>query len=506
MRKQWIALLLCVCLLSVSCSSLADVVVRESTQLDKLKGHWMNSSFQGTLKGSATQDGPDFIDPVLWSVFRAYLQDYTVSFTHTNQNSTAELGSEDVLTLSNSSGDVSIQNILVEDHNGIRYVRSPLLDDQGMYYAFDPSNDAVSLLTDAVNDSAWPSLAHVVYAIATADEDWQKRAQASYNQFSIKVTGWLQNYARTVTEADTQGRFVMTNEYEIPANALLQEAKALLVDLFVDQELLSLLREILTVDEQAAYLQKDMLWTFLSMIDRVKLNGDISVRRQFSAENGDVIFESMRLPFAETFPLKEATVAHTVQEDSDLWQVRAELAKEPYQGALIDLSAQSMGSGIWVGEVRWTPAQDKDSVEEPKPLTFAYNLEWAEPEDVNDTYEQRFERNYKGTLVVKADESLNLPVMSLSFTSQIYSKLATLTAPTYLDTVVEWMDLESGAGVTLSFSGKTSTRRTPIYMNEAIASALRLDMLSAESRASLLGGFLHNLPARFLQLVGAQAQ
>ena len=41
-------------------------------------------------------------------------------------------------------------------------------------------------------------------------------------------------------------------------------------------------------------------------------------------------------------------------------------------------------------------------------------------------------------------------------------------------------------------------------MDEAIASALRLDMLSAESRASLLNGFLHNLPARFLQLVNAQ--
>ena len=45
MRKQWIALLLCLCLLCASCASLADVAVRESTQLDKLKGHWMNSSW-----------------------------------------------------------------------------------------------------------------------------------------------------------------------------------------------------------------------------------------------------------------------------------------------------------------------------------------------------------------------------------------------------------------------------------------------------------------------------
>ncbi len=504
MRKQWIALLLCLCLLCASSASLADVAVRESTQLDKLKGHWMNSSFQGTLTGTATQEGPAFIDPVLWSVIRAYLQDYTVSFSHTNQNSTADLGSENVLTLSNSSGDVSIQNILAEDHNGIRYVRSPLLDDQGMYYAFGPNNDAVSLLTDALNDSAWPALAHVVYAIAAAGEDWQKRAQPSYNQVSIKVTGWLQNYGKTVTEADTQGRFVMTNDYVIPASAMLQEAKALLVDLFVDQDLMSLLREILTVDEQAAYLQKDMLWSFLSMIDRVKLNGDVTVRRQFSAENGDVIFESVRLPFAETSSLKEMTVAHSVQEDGDLWQFRAELAKAPLEGALIELSAQSMGSGVWVGDVKWTPAPEKDAVTEPKALTFAYNLEWAQPEDVNDTYEQRYERNYKGTLVVKADESLGLPVMSLSYTGRIYSKLATLTSPTYLDAVLEWADLEGGAGATLSFSGKTSSRRTPVYLNEAIASALRLDMLDAESRSSLLGGFLHNLPARFLQLVSAQ--
>ena len=119
MRKQWIALLLCLCLLCASMSSLADVAVKESTQLDKLKGHWMNSSFQGELKGSATQDGPAFVDPILWSVFRAYLQDYTVSFTHTNQNSTADLGSEDVLTLEDASGAAVIQTILAQDANGI---------------------------------------------------------------------------------------------------------------------------------------------------------------------------------------------------------------------------------------------------------------------------------------------------------------------------------------------------------------------------------------------------
>ena len=503
MRKQWIALLLSLCLLFAAFPSLADVAVRESTQLDKLKGHWKSSSFQGELTAKASQEGPAFIDEVAWSEFRAQLQNYTVSYTHTNQNSTADLGSEDVLTLSSADGDVSIQNIFAEDHNGIRYVRSPLLDDQGMYYAFDPSNDAVSLLTDALSDSPWPSLAHVVYAVASAGEDWHKRAQSSYSQFSIKVTGWLQNYARTVTEADTQGRIVMTNDYEIPADALLQETKALMLDMFTDQELLSLLREILTVDEQAAYLQKDMLLTFLNMIDRVRLNGNIAVHRQFSAENGDVLYESMVLPFAENSPLRELTVTHTAQEDGDEWRVRAELAKAPYEGAVAEISAQNVEPGTWIGDVRWTPAKDKDASEDPRPLAFAYNLAWNEPENVSDTYERRYERNYYCTFVVKADESLNLPVISLTLDGSIYSKVADLASPTYVDATLTVKDVDGGANAVLTFSGKTSSRRTPIYLNEAVSSALRLDMLSAENRVSLLNGFLHNLPARFLQLVNA---
>ena len=506
MRKKWLALMLCICLLAGSLPAMADIAVKESTQLDKLKGHWMNSSFQGTLTATATQTGPAFIPADLWSVIRAYLSSYSISFTHTNQDSTSALGSEDVLTLTNEAGDVSIQNIFVEDHNGIRYVRSPLLDDQ-IYYAFDDHNDSVSLLTDALGDDTWPSLWHVLFAVMTASEDWKTRAQSSYNQLSIKITTWLQNYAKTTTEPDTAGNYVVSNDYEIPASALLQEAKMLLVDLFVDQELLSLLREIMTVDEQAAYLQKDMLWNFMSMIDRVQLSGNIQIHRQFGASGGttgDILYESMTIPFAEKFPVKEATVVHTVQPDGDLWQIKADLAHPSVKGAVLEASAQKIEEGTWVGDIKWTPAPDENSVVEPQTLTFAYNLEWPGAEDVNDSYSQRYEHNRKGTLVIKADDSLGLPVISISFNSKIYSKTSSLTAPTYLEAALSVLDLESNAEISFALNGRTSSRRTPIYMDEAIASSLRLDMLNTQSRMSLLQSLLHNLPARFLQLVNAQ--
>ena len=504
MRKQWIALALCVCLCLSAAAATADVAVKETTQLDKLKGHWMNSSFQSTLKATVSEQKPDFLSIEEWALIRAWAQGYTLSFTHTNQDSTANLGSEDVLTLEDASGAAVIQTILAQDANGIRYVRSPLLDDQNIYYAFDSSYDFVSLLTEATRDTAWPSLWHVLYAVAAAPADWQTRAQPVYSQYAIKLTGWLQNYARTVTETQTDGSFVMTNDYEIPASDLKQETKAILVDLLMDQDLLSLLREILTVDEQAAYLEKDMLLSFLSMIDRVQLNGSVQIHRQFHDDR--VSYESVTLPFAQNAPLKELTVVHSAQEDGELWQLRADITKAPYSGASVELTAQKMDAGIWVGELTWQGPADSQTAVRPEPLTFAYNLEWNGATDVNDPYAAKYERNYKGTLVVKPDASLRLPVMSLALDGKIYSKTSSQTAPTYVDVTLEWADLESGASALLSFSGKTNPRRTPIYLSDAIASALRLDMLSADNRAMLLKNLLNNIPARFAQLMTASAQ
>lgn len=501
MRKQWIALLLCLCLCAAPLCSLADVVVREPTQLDKLRGQWASSSFQGTLTGQQSGAAPAFLGEMLWAQIGAYLKNFSVTFTHTNQDATSALGSEDVLTLSDASGDIRIDTIMDIDHNGIRYVRSPLLDDQTIYYAFDQKFDAVALLTDAAREDAWPSLLHVLYAVATADEDWQSRAKSSYSQFTLQITTWLQNYATTVTQQNTDGRYVVSNDYEIPAAALLQEAKQLMLNLYDDQEMISLLREILTVDEQAAYLQKSMLLGFLTMIDRVRLNGDIVIRRQFGADSGEVLYESVYLPFADSFPLREATLIHSAEQDGPLWQLRAVIGKAPYEGAIAELTAQEVEAGIWAGELIWTGAPDPQTGLTPDPLTFAYNLEWPGPEDVNDTYARRYERNQKATLVVKPDESLGLPVMSLTWNSQIYSKTSSESAATYLTSTLEWVDLESQASITLSFSGNTRARRTPVYLQEAIASSLRLDMLNTEDRTALLRSLMHNLPARFLMLI-----
>ena len=501
MRKQWIALLLCLCLLTGCLSAAADVAVQESTQLDKLIGHWKSSCFQGTLTGTASQEKPSFMDASVWAAIQAYLQNYTLSFLHTNQNPTADLGSESVLTLTNASGTVSIRNILVEDHSGIRYVRSPLLDDS-IYYAFAPSNDAVSLALNALNDSAWPSLLHVLYSIFTADESWKERAKPHYDRLTAELNKWMMNYYKTTPEVDASGRQITNLDYVIPANALLQETKQMLIYIISNQELSSLLREILTVDEQAAYLQTDMIFSFMSMIDRVNLKGDIVIRRQYSMDQ--LLYESMQIPFAETAPVSQVSIVHTVEGSADKWQLRAELAKAPYTGALIEVSGKKMDAGIWVGDVKWTPGQTPDSVTEPDTLTFEYNLEWDGVKDVNDVYANRYERTMGGTLVVKPDETLHLPVMSLTLKdARIYSKEAKLSSPVYVVGTLEWVDLESNASITLSLDGRTSTRQTPLYIDEAISSSLRLDMLDAESRSVLIQSLLHNLPARFIQLTGA---
>ena len=79
----------------------------------------------------------------------------------------------------------------------------------------------------------------------------------------------------TATEQDVSGAYLTTAVYEIPVSAMMQETKALLAKFYTTPELLALLTEVLTEEEQAAYLQTDMLMPFFQMLDRVKLDGEI---------------------------------------------------------------------------------------------------------------------------------------------------------------------------------------------------------------------------------------
>ena len=115
------------------------------------------------------------------------------------------------------------------------------------------------------------------------------------------------------------------------------------------------------------------------------------------------------------------------------------------------------------------------------------------PKDTNDFYQSRYERAYEATLVVKPDDAMDLPSFSLGGKTVIYSKSSAASTVCYVESSLNLNDLDQDSGVSLSFSGRTTSRWTPTMLTDALSSALRMDMMSTGNRLELLGQLFSHL-------------
>ncbi len=507
MFKKCLAFVLCLIL----AAALTLPAMAENTQLTKLQGQWKSSAFRGTLTGEVTGEASKLTDPETWAAIKALFAANTLSISHTVKDSQKNEGDESVLTLTNQAGtEIARLNILT-DAAGVIYLQSDLLDEGGLYYAFDSGFDWSAMLLPG--DNAWPSLLHVISEVSRASQTWQEQAKPYMEQFSLNISRWLQSYVTTSTEQKVNGAYVTIADYELPVAAVMQETRALLVDFYRNSSLLSLLAQVMTAEEQAAYLQPSMTLPFLQMLDNVKLSGNISVHRQYETSSGDVLYDSISVPFPEGLPVRSLTLVHVPNaEGGELWQLKAVMDAEQLgiayeQTITIDIAAQNTDTDVWTGSALalLNASTDPESLNQEDQTLFSctYNLNAPAPKDTNDFYQSRYERRYEATLVVKPDESMGLPSFSLGGSFVIYSKSSTPSSTCYVESTVSLTDLDQESAITLNFSGKTPQRWTPPMLTDAISSALRMDMMSTQSRLELLtelfDHFVKTLAARVIQ-------
>ena len=506
MFKKLFALCLCLTLAAALLPAAA-----ETTQLTKLQGQWKSSAFRGTLTGEVSGEGSRLTDDKGWAALRALFSAYSLGITHTNKSASASEGDESVITLSKKDGSEVARLNVMTDAAGVVYLQSDLLDDSGLFYAFDSGFDWSTLLMPGEN--GWPSLLHVLSEVNRASKTWQEKAQPYMEQFSLNISRWLQGYLVTATEQGVGSSFITTASYEIPVSAVMQETKQLLVDFLSNKDLLALLSEVLTAEEQAAYLQFDMLLPFFNMLDKVQLDGSFNVRRQYDTASGDVLYDSVSLPCPAGLPVRSITLVHVPHaEEGELWQLSLTMDAQRLNIAVdqtlkLDLTAQNTGEDIWTGSVLAVlPAStDPESLNQEDVTLFSctYNLNAPAPRDTNDFYQSRYERRYEATLVVKPDEAMQLPAFSLGGEFVVYSKSNSPTSVCYVESKLALTDLDSESAVSLSFSGRTTGRWTPTMLTDALSSSLRMDMMSAQSRLELIGQlfehFTQTLAARTIQ-------
>jgi hypothetical protein len=505
------SLLVCLALAVCACPALAQeaVEVEKDTQMSKLQGQLRSSGFRADLTGELTGSAPGFIEPALWERLGRILNNYTLNFTHTQASPDGDEGSEGILRLRNKTGDDKARVNLVMDAAGVRYLQSPLMDDEGMFYAFDSSFDWLTLVLPTEN--GWPSLLHVALELSRGSKNWQDKTAPYMEAFSLSVERWLQNYLISTSETDDSGNYLTTLTYEIPVVDVVMQTKQLLLDVYSKPELLALAAEVMTQEEQAAYLQKDMYLAFIAMLDRVDLTGSVQISRQNETATGTMLYESISMPFPAELPVNKATLSHVPNAvGGELWQMSLTLDAQALNVALdrelqVDINAQNTEGAIWTGSLRaFLPtAESTDAVSHTELQLFSctYNLNIPEPQDVNDVYQARYERRYEATLVVKPDSPSNVPAFSMSFEAVAYSKKNTPTSPSYLDGSLEWNSLEADCTAKLSLSARTGSSWTPTMLNDALSSAIRVDMMSAATRGELIDRLWSSFKQRLLNIL-----
>ena len=491
MFRKIFALTLCVALLTAALLPASA----ETNQLTKLSGQWKSSGFRGTLTGKVTGEKSSLFSDETWAALKRLLTGYTVSLTHTVNNPRVNEGDETIVTLVDA-GERELGRInILTDSAGIVYLQSDLLDDAGLYYAYDSGFDWSSLVF--ASENGWPSLLHVLMEIDGAKASWKEQAQPYYEQFSLNISRWMQNYVTTSAERDVNGNYITTNRYEIPAADVLQETTLMLADLLSNPKLMALLAEVMTAEEQAAYLQTNMMRAFLQMLQNVKVSGSILVTRQYESTSGNVLYDSLSIPCPDNLPVSQLTLVHVPNaEDGELWQLSAALDAQELGIALnqklnVELTAQNTADDIWTGSLLAVlpGSQEPEALlrEDQTVFSVTYNLNLPAPKDTNDYYGSRYERKYEAMLVVKPDEAMALPAFSLGGSLTVYSKSSSAGSPCYVEGEFALTDLEQEGMLGLAFSGRSVQRWTPTLLTDALSAALRMDLMNAPSRLGLLG-------------------
>ena len=490
--KRIAVLSLVVCL--AFSAALADITGVNYTQLEKLQASFLRSGFKGQILFSLSETAPCGLNQETWTAIRSFLSTTNVNYSYT-PNEESEKGTEHLLSLKQGGNELT-QIAFATDESGKFYIRIPLLCDQ--WLGADQSFDWSAFIADGTSGDGWPGVLHLLYAIQNASDSWKNKALSLYDAYQLQITGWMQQYVSVQTQ-QTGSEFTTIMSYEIPSAAILGEIKQLLVNLMSDSSLLSLLREILSPAESAAYLQPGMLLTFLQMADKISLDGSVVITRKFD-KTGTEISNEIHLPFAKENRLQSVDIQ--LLPASGGWSVAVELQPLENQtsGYYFQLSGQTDEDHITTGSVtlRVPDAADDFSVapdDHPGYTEYkgTYNFYYEEPVNTDDTLSDKYSRKYEAGLLFRPDSSWGLEEQSIAFTGEVYSNSSSIRSPTYIKASLTWSDLGSGSTSVMQFNGKTLVAWDCTLLPEAKESALRVDLLDSDEKAALCATLMDSL-------------
>lgn len=460
--KKIIALLLAA-VLTLGCASAlaADYTVEEKFYRQMLQ-NGTKASVTFAVEGDSTALLPDG----LWDLLRAMAPAVQVDMRHciTHGN-----GQADAALLLNGEEKTRVEALYDADTIAMRW---PVLSEKWLAAptGWDWSRLAVPLLSD--DGSAVPPLRHLITEVMLASEDWKAMAAPKSETYQTKLGLWINGYAASSTGTDENGVLYSELSCSVSAAALKEELKQLLREVYADEALLVLLRQIALPEEAAAYLTPAALPYFTAWVDAMQLDDTVEVVRRYDSM-AQPLLDRVKLPFAQGQEIACLTIEVASAPDGQ----RTRVLVQGWDDTGVELTYTEQAPLCFRGEVK---------VMKPEGTAkgFRYDCVWTEGEETYSLSTDLCEKKMSGALNLIPLEGTSLPAQTVAL-EVLFSTRSEKRSPSTLTATVKWQDATTGASLTAQLQARTAAAWAFDRVS-TLADAKRLDRMDASEIKEML--------------------
>lgn len=450
--KKCLCILLCV-LLALPLTGLAKV--SDKPILDIMQRQIeANTSYRVQLSASAAGDAPFFIGADTWAALKQLLPAVSLNATYVRSKSADTLGDTQT-RLMLYRADEKLSTLTLSGRGDRQYISGDVLGEQVLSIPRDAN--ALSMMLFPAGEAPWPSLNRALYAVATADSDWQTQLNAALAPYYSLLSAWLQQNTQMTLERDADGdmRTISTATFTVQQAA--QEAEELLRALYQDETMLGLLRQRFSPEEAALYLEPGMLPVFVSALNQLSSEQVLTLTRAFTAD-GTLIRETLDLPLEN-----HATLSHfRLEKENGAQTIEMTLTT----GTVLRFSLRAQGTGVYAGEFSLSSGE---SVALAGTYLFTAVLGEEQYNEANAGKERTQQHTF--SLLVQ-------PAQGQTFPTQLLQADITLAAGASTENAV-WVDVNlsytqpgTDTALTLNYHSRTGAPLSQAEVNTAAAVAL----------------------------------
>lgn len=172
------------------------------------------------------------------------------------------------------------------------YLKSDLLPD--VLLSLTTGGDLLDRLSGGEGKN--PALYSAMMNIASIPQTtWEGKWLPALSSYESSLELWLEAFASVPSVKREESGATVLVRYDIPAEAVKSQIKTMWESVLQDETLLPLLQAQLTEEQQAAYLNPDLMYYYAQVIDGVALDGNVVLEREMTAK-GEAIRTNVTLP------------------------------------------------------------------------------------------------------------------------------------------------------------------------------------------------------------------